>query len=183
MPWNTAAWCIASCGSYAAYDFMGLFPIPLKGQRAVYLLAEPQPEGEDVPAGLDGQLSEEPMRREQGSTLDDYAVRPYRPGDSLRIVHWKLSSKLDELVVREPESDHRPDVVLLFDLYGQPERVDALLDRLAACSLQLREKGRAHRLGVGRWKRATMPESRGIGCGFCPISVAGWRTAAPRRSH
>lgn len=31
-----------------------------------------------------------------------YALREYAPGDSLRQMHWKLSSKLDKLVVREP---------------------------------------------------------------------------------
>ncbi|MFQ8759734.1 MAG: AAA family ATPase [Intestinimonas sp.] len=39
-----------------------------------------------------------PARRRSG---EDYDLRPYRPGDPIRTVHWKLTSKRDELVVRE----------------------------------------------------------------------------------
>ncbi|MDY2625717.1 MAG: DUF58 domain-containing protein [Coriobacteriales bacterium] len=31
-----------------------------------------------------------------------FGLREYQPGDSLRAVHWKLSEKIDELIVREP---------------------------------------------------------------------------------
>lgn len=42
-----------------------------------------------------------PDRR--GSDLTEpFRLREYAPGDSLRQIHWKLSSKLDRLVIREP---------------------------------------------------------------------------------
>lgn len=32
-------------------------------------------------------------------------IRPYVPGDPVRLIHWKLSAKKDELLVREPEKE------------------------------------------------------------------------------
>ena len=38
------------------------------------------------------------VRRESDEPGD---IRPYRPGDPIRRIHWKLSAKRDELLVRE----------------------------------------------------------------------------------
>ena len=44
-----------------------------------------------------------------------YALREYAPGDSLRQMHWKLSSKLDKLVVREPSLPVRRSVLVFWE--------------------------------------------------------------------
>ena len=33
---------------------------------------------------------------------ETFAIREYRPGDSLQRIHWKLSNKFDELLIKEP---------------------------------------------------------------------------------
>lgn len=37
-----------------------------------------------------------------GGFSDYYELRQYQSGDSLKNIHWKLSSKYDDLIVREP---------------------------------------------------------------------------------
>ena len=37
-----------------------------------------------------------------GGFSDFYELREYRQGDSLKNIHWKLSSKYDDLIVKEP---------------------------------------------------------------------------------
>ena len=37
----------------------------------------------------------------RGEEEDPGDVRPYRPGDPVRRIHWKLSARKDELLVRE----------------------------------------------------------------------------------
>ena len=37
-----------------------------------------------------------------GGFSEDNDLRPYRPGDPIKVIHWKLSAKLDSLIVREP---------------------------------------------------------------------------------
>ncbi len=65
---------------------------------------------------------------------EDYELREYRPGDPMRAVHWKLSSKWDELIVRERSQDDTLLPLLTLDLCGQPEELDRLLDKLLGLS-------------------------------------------------
>ena len=37
-----------------------------------------------------------------GGFSEDYDLRPYRAGDPIRAVHWKVSAKYDSLIIREP---------------------------------------------------------------------------------
>ena len=37
-----------------------------------------------------------------GGFAEDYDLRPYRLGDPIRAVHWKVSAKFDALIIREP---------------------------------------------------------------------------------
>ena len=55
-------------------------------------------------------------------------VRPYRPGDSLKSIHWKNSARLQTLLVRS-EGGGRAGAVVAFDLYGTPETLQSKLDR------------------------------------------------------
>lgn len=49
---------------------------------------------------------------------DTFQVREYAPGDSLRQIHWKLSGKLDRLVVRDPGAPLAQAVALLWERSG-----------------------------------------------------------------
>ena len=48
-------------------------------------------------------------------------IREYRPGDRLSRIHWKLTEKLDTLIVKENEATSSNDFVVLLELY-QPVR-------------------------------------------------------------
>ncbi len=50
-----------------------------------------------------------------GNEGDWMGVRPYRPGDSLRQVHWAQTSRRDSLVVFERQCLSRQDVAVWFD--------------------------------------------------------------------
>ena len=47
-----------------------------------------------------------------------YDLKNYAPGDDIRSIHWKLSSKADELIIREPSNPSHYSVVILPD-YGK----------------------------------------------------------------
>lgn len=61
-----------------------------------------------------------------GRTQEDYNspedTRPYQPGDAMKRIHWKLSSRRRELVVRRFEMPSPPDTLILMDA----SRPDAL---------------------------------------------------------
>lgn len=53
-------------------------------------------------------------------------VRDYRPGDRLQRVHWKLSTKHDELMVKEFEREYNQTITLLVELNRQSQEVGYL---------------------------------------------------------
>ncbi len=55
----------------------------------------------------------------------------------LRSVHWKLSSKRDELVVRETLEPRQTTLVLTYDHFGAPAALDQTFARLCALSRAL----------------------------------------------
>ena len=64
----------------------------------------------------------------------------------LRSVHWKLSSKRDELVVRETLEPRQTTLVLTYDHFGAPAALDQTFARLCALSRALLERGRPHHI-------------------------------------
>lgn len=114
------------------YDYLGLFSFRLPIPEPARLITEPVPVDPGpltLPEGA-GIIphSGTPSRKDNS---EDYDLREYRPGDPLRSVHWKLSSKWDNLIVREPAETAVPLPLLTVDRFGSPEELDAVLDRLA----------------------------------------------------
>ena len=62
----------------------------------------------------------------------------------MRSVHWKLSSKWDELIVRERADTVTPLPLLSADRFGPPEELDKLLDNLTGMSRALLGVQRPH---------------------------------------
>lgn len=56
----------------------------------------------------------------QMARADFHGLRPYRPGDSPRWVHWRTSARRGELMVREFEDVPGDDLVLVLDPSGPP---------------------------------------------------------------
>jgi uncharacterized protein (DUF58 family) len=66
----------------------------------------------EVPAALDPGWRERD-RRGQGASLHN--LRPYRPGDDPRLLHWKTSAKAGDLMVKELGDEERPRVHLVVE--------------------------------------------------------------------
>lgn len=49
---------------------------------------------------------------------EPYQLREYAPGDSPRQIHWKLSSKLDRLIIREPSLPVTRSVLVFWERSG-----------------------------------------------------------------
>lgn len=75
-------------------------------------------------------------RSEDTSTISD--VRKYAYGDSLKKIHWKLSAKMNELLVKNFESTSNANSVLILDLKrggNNPERNAIVEDKLIECAV------------------------------------------------
>lgn len=66
-----------------------------------------------------GEIYDEQIRGEDVSETFD--LREYQKGDSIRTVHWKLSGKTDDLLVREFSRPANYNTILLFEFHRRPE--------------------------------------------------------------
>ena len=129
-------------------DCLGLFALPVRRPKLFTLLVTPIAEAPgpiELPEGVGAAV---PQPRSKTVIGEIYELRDYRPGDSLRMIHWKMSAKRDELITREPPEDTRPLPVLTFDHYGPLVQVDRTLDRLEGYSMALLSMERPHEV---RW--------------------------------
>lgn len=89
-------------------------------------------------------------RKGQDST-EVFEIRDFHDGDSLKSVHWKVSARLDDLVVREGSHPMDYDIALLSGIHavksGDPASLAAMnacMTMLASISLALVRKGLGH---------------------------------------
>lgn len=114
-----------TCVGIWAVDYFRLFHIPVKGCKETRMLIYPRN------VNLQVELSEEAIgatkedvsmqSREGNDPSEMYDVREYIPGDDIRAVHWKLSSKMDDLLLRQASDPTHYHVVLLPD-FGREEQ-------------------------------------------------------------
>jgi len=65
---------------------------------------------------LAGAVSAEAGRVGQGGSADDSELRPYRPGDPMRRVHWAQSARRGELHVRQTTQAQPPEALVVLDV-------------------------------------------------------------------
>lgn len=77
-----------------------------------------------------------------------FSLREYVPGDEVRKIHWKLSSKLDKTMLREFSLPLNYSVFLLMELTAAEEEiVDTVVELYLSLSRALLESGINHNLG------------------------------------
>ena len=88
----------------AVRDPLGLFAAPCAvPPQSQVLCVLPPAEGENNGTGSNPQNKTEAQTTAGHDMADGvYDLRPYRMGDSLKQIHWKLTARVGELTVREP---------------------------------------------------------------------------------
>lgn len=104
------------------HDYLGLFAMPVRKQSGARVLIRPVAiPPEEVPDMSRYQVN---MWRPKsgGGFSENHELRLYRPGDSLKQVHWKLSAKTGKLITREPMEPLRNRMLLTMALNGNADR-------------------------------------------------------------
>lgn len=77
-----------------------------------------------------------------------FAIREYREGDRLQRIHWKLSMKQDQLMIKDFSEPINCSVIIMVDLYIPNKNVlnymDGLLESALSLSYSLLLKGQIH---------------------------------------
>ena len=97
-------------------DVFGLFRMRMKiRDREGVLTVLPRPFDIEKPRVTVGDDGSAPLARTQEDYNAPEDVRAYQPGDAMKRIHWKLSSRKRELLVRRFEVPAPPDTLILLD--------------------------------------------------------------------
>jgi len=128
------------------YDYLGLFRLPIRTGKELELLVKPASIPPEKLPNLSLFLARRRQPKPGGGFSEEHELRDYRPGDSMRDMHWKLSVKTDRLIVREAQEPIRGLTLLTLDLAGTPEDVDSKLEQLQWLSQWLLEHDTEHQV-------------------------------------
>jgi uncharacterized protein (DUF58 family) len=118
------------------------------------------------------------MSRNHGDDGDVLGVRAYRPGDSLRHIHWPQTAKHEALVVCERQTSARRRVRVIFDVDAAAHTHACATDSLewvvrvgASIIQQFHAHGASIRADIGDSKVLIEPDSRGLKRVFDALAV------------
>ena len=123
------------------YDYLGLFRFPAGHLEPLRVVIRPQPLKMEKIPDLDSFLSRAWRPKPGGGFAENHELRPYRPGDNLNQVHWKLTAKTGELIIREPMIPERSLILVTADIRGTAGELDRIFGRLLWLGGFLLEKG------------------------------------------
>ncbi len=126
---HTAVFCTTLVSAYMT-DFLGLFRFPVRivGKKSVTTVVLPK-----LPADM--MLPQ--IQNEQTGILvptqgfsEQTEIRAYRSGDAMRSVHWKLTAKTDDVLVKEPVEHPQMTAAVTFDRDPDAQTADVIYDQL-----------------------------------------------------
>lgn len=136
------------------YDLFGLYGRRLETDTRAFSLVLPElypvqlQTGECTAPDLDS--DEYSMRRPGEDPSETFALREYIPGDRVRSIHWKLTEKTGEVIVRQLGLPVDHSILLLLDNSAPekctPEDRESLGEVTASVSAALCAEGLAHHI-------------------------------------
>ena len=123
------------------FDYLGLFRFPAGHLEPLRVVIRPNPVKMEKIPDLEGFLSRAWRPKPGGGFAENHELRPYRPGDSLNQVHWKLTAKTGDLIIREPMIPEQGLILVTADIRGTAEELDRIFGRLLWLGSFLLEKG------------------------------------------
>lgn len=137
----------AHCGAITAtpeklwvFDYLGLFRFKIRKAEGMQTMVRPRPVPVEAVPNLEQFLTRRWRPKPGGGFAENHEMRQYRPGDNLNQVHWKLTAKTGELIIREPMEPERERMLVTLDLKGTPEELDRKLGQLLWLGRFLLEK-------------------------------------------
>lgn len=118
-------------------DFLGIFKFTLKNKTPLYITVYPQIIDIDEFYLSSGDISVSDNMPSSGGEQEDIStieeINKYNYGDSLRKIHWKLTAKTNELMIKEYEKVGSRSAILILDLQSnnyESENNAAIEDKL-----------------------------------------------------
>lgn len=134
---------------FRIYDPFGLFYITCKCSEKCNILIMPSIEAVPLQLGegvkqFHGESTFYDDQRAGNDPTETFEIREYREGDKLQRVHWKISARSDELMVKESSLPKACPVVLFMP--DKARTTSDCMDYLASLSFTLMDQGCSHYL-------------------------------------
>lgn len=120
-------------------DFFHLFSAKRTAEAEAYTVVMPEKQNCDFSIltreGFDMESFHYSGNRAGEDPGETYDIREYQPGDSIRQIHWKLSGKLDDTMIREKSFPVDDTVLILAENYQaqkNPERAETVAEVFSA---------------------------------------------------
>lgn len=130
------------------YDCFGLIGVRCKADAVTHMVVQPEtfePKVVLIPNPDAVEDSETYSQEKPGADLaETFQIREYVPGDSPRQIHWKLSSKFDRLIVRDPSLPITRNVLVFWERIGEsgdPNLIDAQAETVVSVCRSLLDEG------------------------------------------
>ena len=116
-------------------SLLGLFSAPVKAKISVPVLILPAPAKPPNIVALPRGVILRP--KPGGGFSEEHELRPFRYGDPVRSIHWKISAKFDSLIIREPMVPPQSSRLVCATLWKGARERDLVLGRLRWVSAYL----------------------------------------------
>ena len=154
---------VLSVKSMQVYDLFGLVGVNKKGfrDRETIVLPDTFSPQLEVTAykAKDVEADEYSQTKSGFDPSETFTIREYQPGDNLNRIHWKLTEKFDEILIREAGLPVRHSFLVLLETSipsTMEEEVsidDALLEIIMSFCQKMTEEGITYDIGWQDWKR------------------------------
>lgn len=125
-------------------DYFGLFSIkvPIRVSSRMTVLPELLP-SEVALSSSAADFADDAAARRGDDRTEIFQLREYQSGDDIRQIHWKLSSKVDSLLLKEPGESISNSLLVLWDKRHPctPNKMDAMAEVAASVCHGLSQSG------------------------------------------
>ena len=101
------------------------------------VLVYPKIEAIDIEESIFNQWSDEKESIKTGLGSDIRSIRAYQYGDNPKLIHWKSSAKIGELMIRELHDDESKSAVIEFNPSRDNTKLEIQISRAASLLLEL----------------------------------------------
>lgn len=130
--------------SFKVYDLFQMFCLHILDKSDADVMVWPafsDAEGGEIHDYVEGFPKENETKKRGTDYNPDYEIREYIPGDELKTIHWKLSAKQEQLMVRERLATGREKINVLLPLSDNKQINDSLMEAVyTLCGLLIQKE-------------------------------------------
>lgn len=131
-------------GSARILDYFGLFSLKVPVTASARMTVLPELFSCDVTTTpVSSAFNDSTAPRRGDDRTEIFQLREYQSGDDIRQIHWKLSSKLDNLLLKEPSLSVSRSLLVFWDKRNPctPQAMDAMAEVTASVCQALSDSG------------------------------------------